>query len=142
MSYASVADLIARYGEEEIQQRTDRLGAGAIDVAVAQRALIDAEAEIDGYLAARYRLPLATTPALLARIACDIARYRLWEDAASEEVRSRYDDARRILEHLARGLVSLGLPADLPDAARPQPQLAAAKAGPAPVFGRDGMGGY
>lgn len=142
MSYATVADLIARYGETELIQRTDRLGVGAIDMATAERALADADAEIDGYLAARYRLPLPTTPALLARIACDIARYRLWEEQASDEVRSRYEDARRLLEHLARGLVSLGLPADLPDAARPQPQLAAAKEGPAPVFGRNETVGY
>lgn len=142
MSYASVADLVARYGEAELIQRTDRAGAGVIDAAVAQRALDDAAAEIDGHLAARYRLPLATVPPLLSRVACDIARYRLWEDLASEEVRKRYEDARRLLENLSRGTVSLGLPANLPEEARPGLSLAAARSGTAPVFDRAGTGGY
>lgn len=142
MAYATVADLIARFGEEELIQLTDRAGAHAVDSAIAQRALDDASAEMDGYLAVRYQLPLPTVPTLLARIACDVARYRLWEDHASDEVRRRYEDARRLLEAIAKGLVSLGLPANLPPAAQPQLSLAAAKSGPAPVFGPDQMGGY
>ncbi|MCR6497085.1 DUF1320 family protein [Thermomonas sp. S9] len=142
MAYATLADLITRYGEDEIAQRTDRTGSGVVDAAVAQRALDDAQAEIDGYIASRYKLPLPTVPAALARIACDIARYRLWEDVASDEVRRRYEDARKLLEAIAKGIVSLGLPAVLPPASQPALSLAAAKSGPAPVFGRDGMEGW
>lgn len=142
MAYATAADLIARFGEDELIQLTDRSGAGVPDAAVVARALEDSGAEIDGYLASRYRLPLPTVPALLARIACDIARYRLWEDRASDEVRRRYEDARRLLENLSSGKVSLGLPADLPPASQPALSLAAANSGPAPVFGPDQMGGY
>lgn len=142
MAYETVAGLIARFGEDELIQLTDRAGAHAVDGAIAQRALDDAAAEIDGYLAARYQLPLPTVPALLARIACDIARYLLWEDRASDEVRRRYEDARKILESIARGTVSLGLPANLPPAAQPVLSLAAAKSGPAPAFGHEQMGGF
>lgn len=142
MSYASVADLVARYGEEELQQRTDRVDAGVVDHAVAQDALDDATAEMDAYLAARYQLPLATVPVHLTRICCAIARYRLWEDVASERVRQDYDDAIKFLAALARGTVSLGLPATLPETARPGLSLAAAQSGPAPVFGRESSGGY
>lgn len=142
MAYARVADLIDRFGGEEILQRTDRVGAGVVNATIAQRALDDASAEIDGYLAARYQLPLPTVPAILERIACDIARYRLWEDLASPEVRQRYEDARRLLESISRGVASLGLPSDLPPDARPVMSLAAARSGPPPVFGPDQMGGY
>lgn len=142
MAYATVADLIDRYGEAEIQQRTDRVGAGVIDAAVAQRALDDAQAEIDGYLSSRYRLPLPTMPPLLSRIACDIARYRLWEDLASPEVRTRYEDARRLLEAISRGTVSLGLPDSLPPDQKPTLSMAAAKSGPAPVFDAASMEGF
>ncbi|TCS70678.1 phage gp36-like protein [Sulfuritortus calidifontis] len=142
MAYATAAELATRYGEDELIQLTDRAGSGVMDTAVVQRALDDAEAEIDGYLASRYLLPLPTVPALLARIACDIARYRLWEDRASDEVRARYEDARRLLENLSSGRVSLGLPAGLPQEQQPAQSLAAAKSGPAPVFGPDQMGGY
>lgn len=142
MPYATVAELATRYGEDELIQLTGRAGSGMMDTAVVQRALDDADAEIDGYLASRYRLPLPTTPALLARIACDIARYRLWKDRASDEVRARYEDARRLLENLASCRVSLGLPAGLPPEQQPAQSLAAAKSGPAPVFGPDQMVGY
>ncbi|GAB4481846.1 MAG: hypothetical protein OHK0044_30550 [Burkholderiaceae bacterium] len=110
--YATVADLTRRYGEGEIRELTDRLDppVGAIDTAVAERALADADAEIDTYLAARYAVPMTPAPAVIGRIACDIARYRLWEDRASEEVRQRYEDARRLLEGIAAGRVSFGAP--------------------------------
>lgn len=138
MGYATPQDLEARFGADELVARTDRTGSGLIDQAAVSRALADAAAEIDGYVAARYRLPLPALPAVLTRIACDIARYRLWQDAASDEVRSRYEDARRLLEGIARGLVSLGLAEE----DRPSPSLAAARAGPPPLFTRDETAGF
>lgn len=138
MPYATPQDLEARFGADELVSRTDRSGAGVPDEDAVVRALADAEAEIDGYVGARYRLPLPAVPAVLTRLACDIARYRLWQDAASAEVRARYEDARRLLEAIARGLVSLGVAEE----DRPPPSLAAARSGPAPVFTRDATGGF
>jgi phage gp36-like protein len=137
MPYATQADLEDRFGADELTQLTDRVGAGVPDASIVARALADADAEINGYLASRYALPLATVPPVLVRIACDIARYRLWEDRASEEVRRRYEDARRMLESIAKGQVSLGLPA-----ANAAPALAEARLGNARVMTRDGTGGY
>ena len=137
MPYATQADLEARFGADELTQLTDRVNAGVPDAAIVARALSDADAEIDGYLASRYALPLATVPPALARIACDIARYRLWEDRASEEVRRRYEDARRLLESIARGQVSLGLPA-----ANAAPALAEVSLGNPRVMSRAVTGGY
>jgi phage gp36-like protein len=137
MPYATQADMEMRFGADELTQLTDRVGAGIPDAAIVARALADANAEIDGYLASRYSLPLATVPTMLVRIACDIARYRLWEDRASEEVRRRYEDARRLLEAIAKGAVSLGLPAAAVD-----PDLAEVSLGNARVMTRDGTGGY
>lgn len=117
--YAQVADLVSRYGQAEIVQLTDRATppTGTIDTTVAERALSDADAEIDAYLSGRYSLPLASVPPVLTRVACDIARYRLWDDQAPEEVRSRYEDARRLLESLSAGRVTLG-PAQSPSGVR------------------------
>ncbi len=138
MPYATLADLTARFGDEELTQLTDRLGAGVVDAAVAGAALAEAEAEIDAYLAGRHALPLATVPPILVRIACDIARYRLATDAPLEEVRKRYEDARRLLENLAAGRVTLGLPAV------DQPAVVGGVAVSAPVamFDDAGMRGY
>jgi phage gp36-like protein len=111
MTYATEQDLIDRYGEEELIQLTDRANVGAIDSAVLARAIADADAEIEGYLVGRYALPLASVPPLLARLACDIARYHLYDDAPLEQVRTRYEDARAHLKGIANGTVQLGLPA-------------------------------
>jgi phage gp36-like protein len=137
MPYATQADLEARFGVDELIQLTDRAGTGVPDAAIVARALSDAAAEIDSYLASRYALPLSPVPAVLARIACDIARYRLWEDRASDEVRRRYEDARRLLESIAKGTVSLGLPE-----ANAAPALAGASLGNERVMTRDGTGAY
>lgn len=110
MPYATRADLEARYGEAELVQLSDALGTGVSDEAVLDQALADASAEMEGYLA-RYAGQPLTLP-ILNLYACDIARYRLWRDAASEEVRARYRDAIRFLEQVAKGAISLGAAAE------------------------------
>lgn len=99
--------MIDRYGEEELIQLTDRTGAGVIDATVLDGAIGDAAAEIDGYLAVRYELPLAETPPALTRIACEISRYHLYDDAVSSSVQDRYDNAVKFLRAVSRGDVSL-----------------------------------
>lgn len=138
MSYATISDLIARFGEAEIVARSDRTGSGVVDTEAVERALADAAAEIDGYIGARYTLPLPAVPAVLTRVACDIARYRLWQDAASEEVRTRYEDARRLLEAVSRGVVSLGVPLS----AMPPSPRSAARSGQPAVFARSDTEGF
>lgn len=111
MSYATPQDMLARFGERELIQLSDPLASVPDDVKITQ-ALEDASAEIDAYLQGRYALPLANVPTVLPRLACDIARYRLWEDKSSEEVRDRYKDAVRMLEMIAKGVIDLGQPGD------------------------------
>lgn len=110
MSYATRADLEARFGAAEVLQLTDRNGDGVADAGVIEQVLADAEAEIDGYLGSRYQLPLASVPQIVKVYACDIARYRLFAAAASEEVRRRYEDALRYLRLAAEGRVRIGAP--------------------------------
>lgn len=116
MPYATVADLITRFGEPEIEQLAGRTALDVIDAEVAERALADAAAEIDSYVGARYRLPFDPVPPLLGRLACDIARYRLYDDAAPEEIRRRYEDAVKLLTRIADGTVSFGVAVDAPTA--------------------------
>lgn len=116
MSYATKQNLIDRYGSDELLQLTDRTNIGSIDDIVITRALVDADAEINGYLATRYTLPLLPVPTGLEKLACDIARYRLYEDRVTETVAQRYKDAIRFLQEVSSGKASLG-----PDAANAQP---------------------
>jgi phage gp36-like protein len=110
MSYAQEADMVARYGNNELIPLTnpDVVGATAIDANILQGALDDASAEIDSYLQSRYSLPLTTVPLTLVRHCCSIARYLLYADAAPEEVRNRYKDAVTYLTNLSKGLVNIG----------------------------------
>ncbi len=117
MTYATQADMVARFGDTELAQRTDRENGTAIDAVVVDRALVDADAEINSYLAKRYTLPLASTPVVLTRLACDIARYRLFDDGTPDTVRQRYEDAVSLLKRMASGDVTLGNEAAIDSAA-------------------------
>ena len=98
MPYATRDDLTERFGEAEIAQRERMLPPGAIE-----RALSDAGQDVDGYLAGRYAVPVVPVPETLVRLVCDIARYRLLGDAASPDVRSRYQDAISALRDIGAG---------------------------------------
>lgn len=107
MSYATLADLYARFGDAEIDQVADTGGTGSADPVLVGRALGDATAEIDAALAGRYQLPMQPVPALLARIACDLAREALYDDATPAVVESRAKTARGLLRSVASGQLRL-----------------------------------
>ena len=126
MAYATQADMEERFGEKELLKLTDRSDTptGEIDAVVVARTLSDAEAEINGYLAARYTLPLSSTPAVLKRLCCDIARYYLYDDWANDQVRARFEDATKLLKLIAEGKVLLGTePAAAPQVRASEPQF-------------------
>jgi phage gp36-like protein len=109
MPYATVTDLQDRLGAARLVQLTDLADPplGLVDAAVAQQALDDAEAEIDGYLVGRYALPLAAPPAYLRVLACTIAHYRLLGSALDEATKDDYKAARQYLQTVAEGRVLL-----------------------------------
>lgn len=102
MTYATRTDLEERYGVAELEQRESMLPAGAVE-----RALVDADAEVDGYVAGAYAVPLSPVPSNIVRIAAALARYRLLGDAASEQARADYDDAIRFLRDVQSGRARL-----------------------------------
>lgn len=136
--YATPQACADRHGADRVRVLLDLDAAAALAgpaVAPLERALADASAEIDAYARRRYELPLEPPPALFARLAVDIALYRLAADAdrATEEGRKRYEDAVRLLERIAAGEVALGLPGPEPASA---PAGAVHVAGPARRFTR------
>ncbi|MFN4325240.1 MAG: gp436 family protein [Azonexus sp.] len=136
--YATQADLENRFGAEELAQRSDRINGSVIDAAVVARALADAEAEIDAYLAARYQLPLVSTPPILVRLACDIAIYRLC-DTPPDEVRKRYEDAVRDLKRAADGVLVIDGAAVLD---KSPSGIGVSFKSPGRVFNADELAGY
>ncbi|WP_417862376.1 gp436 family protein [Vreelandella venusta] len=109
MPYCTQADLIERFGEDELLAIAHD-DTGAMDTAVVERACDDASGEIDGYVsAAGYPVPLSPVPRIVIANACDIARYRLYDEHATDQVQKRYDDAVKFLKSVSRGEVRLGI---------------------------------
>jgi phage gp36-like protein len=121
-TYIDRAGLEQRFGKAEIDELADDDKSGTVEAGEENSvtsACEDASTLIDGYLAAKYTLPLVSVPDMLIGWAADIARFRLWDDQAPEEVRRRYEDAIAQLRDLARGLIALppgtdGTPASAP----------------------------
>ncbi|MBX9935025.1 MAG: DUF1320 domain-containing protein [Burkholderiaceae bacterium] len=127
MNYASVQDMIDRFGGPEMVQLTDP-EIVSVQVAKAQRAIDDAQAFADAFVGRAYRLPLPgcakptplpgdvgavtyTPPPQLTRIVCDVARYYLYTALAPEhEVYLRYKAAERELQAIADGKAVLACP--------------------------------
>lgn len=107
MAYANRTDLARRFGEQEIASLEDPDNTGSGDVRVSTEALDDATEEVNSYVAVRYALPLPTVPAPLSRACCDVARFRLYKDRPTEEVKYRYERTIKWLEQLAAGKVLL-----------------------------------
>lgn len=111
MTYAVKQDLIDRFGETELKQLTDRTNRPptTVDDIVVGRALDDATAMIDGYIAKKVALPLASVPAILVKVAADLARYFLHGKAADKDspVTLAYNQAVAWLKDVSKGLVAL-----------------------------------
>lgn len=109
MPYATLQDLIDRFGENELITLTDRADplTGEIDAEVVAMALGDADAMIDGYIGSRYGLPLSQIPPLLVGVASDLARYQLYNEQPTETVSTRRDQAVAVLRDIASGKLAL-----------------------------------
>lgn len=112
MAYTSQTALIDRFGEREIIMLSDRgeVGTGTIDPAIVASAIGAAEALIDGYIARRYALPLASVPPLIAELALSMAHYKLHLHAAPDNVEAAFKQAMQTLRDISDGRVSLPLP--------------------------------
>ena len=97
--YATRDDMVKRYSVTEVSQLERYLtGSESVDAAIA-----DAGSIIDGWIGAKYAVPLEYPPDNIKIFVCDIARYLLWKSKASEEVRRRYDDAMSYLKGVSKG---------------------------------------
>lgn len=139
MPYATVNDMLLRFGPGEILQLSD-IGVprtGAVDQAVVHRALEDASSWIDGYLVGRYPLPLtvpSAQPALRLHC-CNVARYLLMTTAPDEVARALYEDAERYFSAVAKGQINLVAPSEAPPAVGAGAVIFSPGA---KIFGRDG----
>ena len=136
MSYAAAQDMINQFGERELIELTDHSDAGVIDLTVLGRVLDRATGEINPAVRAAGLTP-GVQDFLLRDIACDIARYHLYEDSEFEPAERRYKEAQRKLQLIAKREMRLEADLDSQGTAG-MPEYAA----PAQVFSRDALKDY
>lgn len=166
MTYANTYDLLERFGAAEIAQRIDRGVPRLVDadlltkaaapsslagytaeevarvqqgLAVIQRALQDADETINSYLNGRYTLPLASAPLVLVRVACEMARFYLYDDQVTEQVQDRHDANIKWLGEVSKGYVSLGVDSG---GAQPESSAGAELVSSAAVWKRSSSAGF
>lgn len=109
MTYATLASLTDRYGAQMLVALTDRadVPTGIVDAGVVARALAEADALVDGYLAGLYSLPLMTVPPILPPLAEAIAIYTLHITEPEAKVKADYEAAMKRLSEIAKGVIKL-----------------------------------
>lgn len=142
MAYATLQQLTERLGETALKQLAPLAGqAGAMDTVRIQRALDDASAELDSYLAVRFPVPVSGDLPLLVKATCELAQEDL-SRAPSDAVVAAAKRAREWARAVAQGKATLGSgPAGEPDAV-PTAGGGAQAIAPDPVFDADGLRGY
>ncbi len=73
------------------------------------RAIADADAMIDGYLATRYSLPVAEVPPILVPLAGAIVFYQLHTYAPDDKTKADYEQALKTLAKISDGMIKLPL---------------------------------
>ena len=102
---------------DEAEEREERVGP------IIDAAIVDADAEIDGYLAKRYAVPLSPAPQVINKFSKDIAVYNLFSRIGIDEgtdqktYLNRYNAAIKFLALVAEGKVSIGTEGDDPASA-------------------------
>lgn len=99
----TIQDMITRFGEQEMAERSNHENYEYIDEAVLNAAIADAEEEAASYLrAAKLFFTAETAPQVLKIKVCDIARYYLYDDAVTGIVEERYKTAVEWLKMVVR----------------------------------------
>ena len=101
MSYTTQDQLIDLFGADAFDGVTDELW---------EQVLAGVDGVIDGKLAARYSVPVSPVPAVLARIAGDLARYQfnlIYDEIKDDGLKTRYDYALAQLQEIADGKLAL-----------------------------------
>jgi Mu-like prophage protein gp36 len=115
MAYCTLDDITKALEEAAVIQLTDdeNLKPTAIDpgnpdhtaiIARIDEAIGKADAEIDGYCAVKYSVPLSPVPAVVNNLSVELAIYYLHgRRSIPEKIEKRYDRAVARLKDIARG---------------------------------------
>ena len=129
MAYCTLDDLQEKVSEDVLIELTDDEDAGSIDTSRTDRAISDAESEIDAYCAGRYKVPLDPVPGIIRKFCVDIAVYNLFQrrSGATDERQRDYKNAIAFMQNVAAGKASLGQ--------QPEPEAPEESTGQASIVG-------
>lgn len=140
MAYCTQADLLTKIDESELIQATDDDDLGVVNAANVTAAIEAADAEINGYLAERYSVPLDPVPAVLKVHAIDMAIYHVYlrRLGPPEHREKQYTNCVNFLRLLAKGDVGLGVGDPDGSGSDNTPEFE----GPGRTFSRESMKGF
>lgn len=112
MAYATVQDMIGRFGATEMLRLSSVDGElpETVNAVPVEQAIADADGIIDTYLRKRYRVPLAPVPQSIVRASCILARYDLsvgGDREPADQVKSDRKDVVAWLTQLSNGVATL-----------------------------------
>lgn len=112
MTYATVQDMIGRFGETEMLRLSSVDGdlPETVNTAPVEQAIADADAIIDSYLRKRHTVPLSPVPQVITRASCILARYELsvgGDREPPDQVKEGRKDTIAWLAKIADGSVTL-----------------------------------
>ena len=122
---------------EDAEERKEKI------LPLCEDAIADACAEIDGYLAKRYKVPFSRSPQVINKLAKDISVYNLVsrtgidENEREKTILNRYNAAIKFLLEVAKGTVSIGVE-EIGGRAANGFNMKSSKR----LFSRDSMGGW
>ena len=109
--YATVPDMEDRLSADVLSGLLADYDSGAHTSPTLDDVLKQVSGTIDGWLSARFRLPLEETPKLLTDLACDLAQLELYlrlSAPAPEGVLLKSERALEMLKEIAAGRAGLG----------------------------------
>lgn len=121
---------------------SDELAAATLAASFITKALIRADAEVDGFCGKRYQVPFSPLPDFVKAIALDLTVYNMFSrrENVPKNREARRDNAVKNLEQIAKGLVTLGVqdPTPVETFSTATPSVVSG----AGMFGRNRMRGY
>ena len=120
MAYCTQSDIEKQIPEDTLIELTDDDAVGAGDTDNLDRAIADADEEIDAFVSMQYSMPFTSTPALIRKMSVDLAICNLYARRPHldlpESRKDRCNADRRLLEQIAKGKLKLDVPDPSKDA--------------------------